>query len=123
NLASPRSIPISMSHMRWLLNGRPFCMLDVASNERVRLDTTEDWLFENPGFRMSMPHPIHLHGGQFQVVERSVMPAWQAEANSVREGLVDEGFRDTVLVMPGEQVKLRMRFDRHPGLFLYHCHN
>jgi FtsP/CotA-like multicopper oxidase with cupredoxin domain len=123
NLASPRSIPISMSHMRWLLNGRPFGMLEVASNERVRLDTTEDWLFENPGFRMSMPHPIHLHGGQFQVVGRSVMPAWQAEANSVREGLVDEGFRDTVLVMPGEQVKLRMRFDRHPGLFLYHCHN
>jgi FtsP/CotA-like multicopper oxidase with cupredoxin domain len=123
NLGDPRLVRISMSHMQWLLNDRPFGMLDVAKNERVRLNTSEDWLLENTGFRMSMPHPIHLHGGQFEVVARSVLPTWNAEAESVREGLIDEGWRDTVLVMPGERVKLRMRFDRHAGLFLYHCHN
>jgi FtsP/CotA-like multicopper oxidase with cupredoxin domain len=35
---------------------------------------------------------------------------------------VDEGWKDTVLVMPGERVKVQLKFV-HPGLFLNHCHN
>jgi blue copper oxidase len=26
-------------------------------------------------------------------------------------------------MMPGERVRVRVRFPRHEGLFLYHCHN
>lgn len=123
NLSAPRRIELSMMHMRWLLNGRSFRMTEVAPDEHVRLDTTEDWEFENVGHRMSLPHPMHLHGGQFQVVARSAAPSGQRPADGVREGLVDEGWHDTVLVMPGERVKIRMRFARYAGLFLYHCHN
>ncbi len=65
---------------------------------------------------MTVPHPIHLHGGQFQVVERSTAPGFESAADSVRLGLLDEGLRDTVLVMPGERVKIRMCFDRHPAV-------
>jgi FtsP/CotA-like multicopper oxidase with cupredoxin domain len=36
---------------------------------------------------------------------------------------VDEGWKDTVLLMPGERIKLLVRFEDYPGLFLYHCHN
>jgi FtsP/CotA-like multicopper oxidase with cupredoxin domain len=36
---------------------------------------------------------------------------------------VDEGWKDTALVMPGERVRVLMRFEHYPGLFLYHCHN
>jgi FtsP/CotA-like multicopper oxidase with cupredoxin domain len=36
---------------------------------------------------------------------------------------VDEGWKDTVLVMPGERVRVLRRFTTFPGLFLYHCHN
>ena len=123
NLSAPRSFRISMMHMQWLLNGRTFRMTEVAADERVKLDTTEDWEFHNLGGMMALPHPIHLHGGQFQVIARSSTPGFEAHADSVREGLLDEGLRDTVLVMPGQSVRIRMRFDRHPGLFLYHCHN
>jgi FtsP/CotA-like multicopper oxidase with cupredoxin domain len=124
NLAAPRAIRISMAHRRgWQLNGSSFGMLEVAPNERVRLDTTEDWEFENLAGMMSMPHPMHLHGGQFQVVSRSVSPRFQTAADSVKDGLIDEGLQDVVLVMPGERVKIRVRFERHAGLFLYHCHN
>lgn len=35
---------------------------------------------------------------------------------------VDQGWKDTVLVMPGDRVKLLMRFADYPGLYLYHCH-
>ena len=39
-----------------------------------------------------------------------------------REGLVDAGWQDTVLVLPGETVRIKIPFTRHPGLYLYHCH-
>ncbi|MBI5651110.1 MAG: multicopper oxidase domain-containing protein, partial [Chloroflexi bacterium] len=29
----------------------------------------------------------------------------------------------TVLLWPSERVKLLMRFEDFPGMFLYHCHN
>lgn len=38
-------------------------------------------------------------------------------------GGVDEGWKDTVLVMPGERIKLLMAFRDYPGTFVYHCHN
>ena len=38
-------------------------------------------------------------------------------------GYLDAGWKDTVLLMPGERVRLMMRFADYDGLFLYHCHN
>ena len=70
-----------------------------------------------------MHHPMHIHGVQFQVVERLVAPEEEASWESLRQGYVDTGWKDTVLVMPGERVRVIMRFDAYPGLFLTHCHN
>ena len=67
---------------------------------------------------MTMAHPIHVHDQQFQVLERR----HGAVSGSVRDGYVDQGWKDTVLVMPGDRVKLLMRFADYPGLYLYHCH-
>jgi FtsP/CotA-like multicopper oxidase with cupredoxin domain len=119
NPDNPRRFPVSMAMMRWLLNARPFAMTEVASNEHIRRGVTEDWEFSNPGGMMSLPHPIHIHGGQFQVVGR----AGESFTRTVADGRIDEGWKDTVLVMPGERVRLRVRFARHAGLFMYHCHN
>jgi FtsP/CotA-like multicopper oxidase with cupredoxin domain len=35
---------------------------------------------------------------------------------------VDAGWTDTVLVLPGETVRVQVPFSRQTGLFLYHCH-
>jgi FtsP/CotA-like multicopper oxidase with cupredoxin domain len=72
---------------------------------------------------MATAHPIHLHGGQFQIVSRAVAPAWQAAASTMTDGLLDEGWKDTFLLMPGQRVRVRVRFANHAGLYLYHCHN
>ena len=65
-----------------------------------------------------MAHPIHLHGRQFRVLSRS-----GGEARHVlREGINDSAALDTVLVLPGETVRIQTTFSRHEGLFLYHCH-
>ena len=34
----------------------------------------------------------------------------------------DKGWTDTVLVLPGETVRVQVTFSRFPGLYLYHCH-
>ncbi len=120
NAGRPRTFYLQMRHMAWTINGRTFEMTGVAPDETVRLGTMELWEFVNQGGGMGMmggmgmPHPMHLHGKQFQVLERSGV---------AHEGYVDEGWKDTVLVMPGERIRFLVRFDDYSGLFLYHCHN
>lgn len=120
NLHQPRRFAISMRMMSWQVNGRRFDMTDVAANEHVKLGSSEEWEFANVSGMMSMPHPMHVHGSQFQVVART---GGDADGDLVRRGIVDEGWKDTVLVLPGETVRIRKRFATHAGLFLYHCHN
>ena len=72
---------------------------------------------------MLLPHPMHVHGKSFQVLSRQVASGMQADWKTVSEGYVDDGWKDTVLVMPGERVQVLVRFEDYTGLFLYHCHN
>ncbi len=124
NTASPRTFTASSGGMmRWLLNDRTFEMEQVAPNEVVQLGTLEIWELANSVGTMEMMHPIHIHGVQFQIVERTVLPSRAAGWETVRQGYVDEGWKDTVLLMPGERVKLMLRFSDYAGLYLYHCHN
>jgi len=58
------------------------------------------------GMMMSMAHPIHLHGQQFQIVSRSVSEDAEADYATVHEGFIDSGLKDTVLVMPGEKIRI-----------------
>jgi FtsP/CotA-like multicopper oxidase with cupredoxin domain len=123
NAASPRRIVATMQHMAFGLNGRSFEMDGVANDEHVKLGTLEAWEFDNPasapmggmGMMMTaMPHPFHVHGGQFQVLRREGV---------THAGYIDDGWKDTVLVMPGERATVLMRFRDYAGVFLYHCHN
>jgi len=131
NQNAPRSFTASMGHMEWLLNRRTFEMEAVAEDETVQLGTTEIWEFinqEDPGGMMNMmgmAHPIHVHGLQFQIIERTPPTNATLKANweAVRMGFVDEGWKDTFLLMPGERVKILLRFADYDGLYLYHCHN
>jgi FtsP/CotA-like multicopper oxidase with cupredoxin domain len=65
---------------------------------------------------------MHLHGGQFQVLKRTRGAGTAGLAAALGDGLTDEGWKDTILVLPGEEVLLLMKFPRFKGLFLYHCH-
>jgi FtsP/CotA-like multicopper oxidase with cupredoxin domain len=117
--ANIRRIPLSFQRMEWLLGGRTFAMDDVAPEETIPAGSTHLWEFMNlaNGMGMQAAHPIHMHGRQFRVVDRT-----GGRANTLRAGLVDDGWRDTVLVLPGETVRVQVTFTRHPGLYLYHCH-
>jgi FtsP/CotA-like multicopper oxidase with cupredoxin domain len=118
--APVRRVPLSFQRMAWLLDGRGFEMRDVAPAETVAAGSTAHWEFVNAGgpMGMQMAHPIHMHGRQFRVVSRS----GASPSNALRDGLVDDGWMDTVLVLPGETVRVQVTFSRFQGLFLYHCH-
>jgi FtsP/CotA-like multicopper oxidase with cupredoxin domain len=95
---------------RHLINGLSYDMNRV--DERIPLGQTERWTFRN---NSGLPHPVHLHGTQFQVQSRSggrneVFP-WEA------------GWKDTVLLMPFETVSVLLRFEHYRGVFPLHCHN
>ncbi|MEN8240653.1 MAG: multicopper oxidase domain-containing protein [Chloroflexota bacterium] len=131
NRRSPRSFVLAMAGMmNWTLNGRTFEMQAVAENEIVKLNDLEVWQFENQvggGMGMmggeSLPHPIHVHGLQYQVIEREISSDGRYAWETLSSGHVDEGWHDTVLVMPGERVKVLLKFEDFTGLYLYHCHN
>jgi FtsP/CotA-like multicopper oxidase with cupredoxin domain len=120
NAGHSKRFNLVMSHMSWTINGRMFRMEQVDNDEKVHMNSLEIWEFINEGGGMgmmggmNMPHPMHLHGKQFQVLERQGV---------LHDGYVDEGWKDTVLLMPGERIRILVRFGDYPGLFLYHCHN
>ena len=119
----PRRVTLSMGHMQWLINGQRY-QPDAAAFEVQR--AVEVWDIENA--KQSMIHPMHLHGFSFQVLGRSNSPAAlrpQATESGGRT-VADLGWKDTVLVWPGETVRIAIDFRQaSPGaqLFLFHCHN
>jgi blue copper oxidase len=127
NLNAERTFDLAMGMgMIWDINGRTFEMDKATKEETVKLGDLEVWNFNNVGGRgmgMSLPHPMHVHGLQFQILDRQINSALKPSWSSISDGLVDEGWHDTVLVMPGERVRILLKFEDFPGLFLYHCHN
>ncbi|MGH8696693.1 MAG: multicopper oxidase family protein [Burkholderiales bacterium] len=117
--AVARRTQLAMQQMRGLLNGRSFEMRAVAPDERLPLGKPAVWTFTNATGMMAMPHPMHLHMVRFRVLERGPRSSLPA---SVAEGIVDDGYRDMVLVFPGETVRLAV-VPTEPGLSMVHCHN
>lgn len=121
---SPRLIVLDQARMRWRINAATY---DTASIPiTVRRGSVEAWDIRN--VPPTMPHPMHLHGFQFRVVSRSGSPAQQRRLAITDSGLAatDLGWKDTVLVWPGETVRIVTDFS-HPFLgdqvYLFHCHN
>ena len=61
-------------------------------------------------------HPIHLHLAHFQVLSRS---SWIGRPPRPQ----DAGWKDTVDLLPDEEVRLAVRFGGYRGKYVFHCHN
>lgn len=92
-----------MSKYMWSINGVAWNPqvppLPIAKGERVALVMTNS---------TGMPHPMHLHGHRFQVVE----------IGGVR---FSGALRDTVRVPPAQRVVVEFDAD-NPGWWAFHCH-
>jgi len=122
--AAQRKIELSMGQMRFLINGRTFRMDEIAFD--VKRGAVEIWNISNP--TLGMPHPMHIHGFSFQVLERIGSPPQIAATARFGQGrtVSDLGWKDTVLVWPGETVRVAIDFAHdYPGdqIYVFHCHN
>ena len=122
--AEPRIFTLSASGSQWLINGARFEM----DSELFRTTTgaTEVWEVRNA--QMSMPHPMHLHGFLFQVVNRQDSPEQIRRLALDQAGRLatDLGWKDTVQIWPGETVRLAVRFQHNfqgDQVYTFHCHN
>lgn len=88
-----------------LIDGRMMDMMRV--DVHARLGATEIWQLENV---VGMDHPFHLHGFQFQVLDRDGVaepfPSW----------------KDVVDVPKHQTVRIIVHYTDYPGKWMYHCH-
>ncbi len=94
-----------MALTQGFINGKAMDMSRV--DVTAPLGATEIWQIEN---LVGLDHPFHLHGFQFQVLDRDGVP---------------EPFRswkDVVNVPKHQTVRFIVRYDNHPGKWMFHCH-
>jgi blue copper oxidase len=122
--ARERPLRLSFNKGRWRINDRVFAMGETPIE--IARGTTEVWLLRN--YHTSMPHAMHLHGFHFEVRERETSPEFVRALAVDEEGRLpsDLGRRDTVLVWPGESLRLAIDFTvafAGPQIYMFHCHN
>ena len=122
--ATVRKISLALQGMRWVINGESFDMNRYPIKSRS--NTVELWDFQNA--KASMPHPMHMHGFSFQVVSRLNSPSQIRKLAQYTSGrlVTDLGWKDTVLVWPGETVRIAIDFtNSYKGdqIYVVHCHN
>ncbi len=92
--------------------------------EQPILGDTEIWNFVNT---TGMVHPMHMHLVMFQVLDRQAFSIVDnvvvPQGSPTTFDLNTTGFKDTVMVMPGEMVRVIATFTDYLGKFPYHCHN
>ena len=88
-----------------IINGHTMDMNRVDISTHV--GATEIWEIANI---VGMDHPFHLHGFQFQVLDR----------NGVAEPYV--AWRDMLNIPKHSTARIIVRYDDYPGKWMFHCH-
>jgi FtsP/CotA-like multicopper oxidase with cupredoxin domain len=122
--ALERPLRLGFAKGRWRINDRVFAMGETPIE--VSRNTVETWLIRN--YFNSMPHAMHIHGFSFEVLERETSPDQIAQLKIDERGRLatDLGRKDTILVWPGESVRIALDFTcPFPGeqTYVFHCHN
>ncbi len=74
-----------------------------ATPYMIKVGQTEVWTIRND---TDFNHPFHLHGFFFEVLDTNLPMQW----------------KDTVDVPQHSVVRIAMKFDDRPGMWMFHCH-
>jgi FtsP/CotA-like multicopper oxidase with cupredoxin domain len=88
-----------------LINGKRMDMARVDVSTIV--GATEIWEIENI---VGMDHPFHLHGFQFQVLDRDGVPEPYRT------------WKDMLNIPKHTSARIIVRYDDYPGKWMFHCH-
>jgi FtsP/CotA-like multicopper oxidase with cupredoxin domain len=122
----------------WTVNGKVFDPNRIDAG--IEQGTAEVWIFRNGG--NSWSHPIHSHFTEFLILEVNGVPfdrGWVQdwhEGEEVHVPYFDGGpkpkpikrfmggqRRDVATLLPGDEVKVVMRWTDFLGKYVMHCHN
>lgn len=123
----------------WTINGKVFDPNRVDAG--VEQGTAEIWTFRNGG--NSWSHPVHCHFTEFIILEingRPYRPGFLQTEGGRRDVFVDRldpadevrprigtfmggPRRDVATLLPGDEIKVYIRFQDFLGKYVMHCHN
>lgn len=87
------------------INGKQMDMNRI--DFKLPADSTEIWTIVNVGMgMMQVPHSFHVHDVQFSIISM----------NGAKPPPLFSGPKDTVLLMPGDEVVIALRFQDYTGL-------
>jgi len=92
------------------INGKSMDMNRI--DQTIKVNDTEIWEVSH---HSDLPHPFHVHDVQFLILTRDGSPPAENEA----------GWKDTVLVMPREMVRIIAHFSDFTDPdkpYMFHCH-
>lgn len=118
NVARRREFRFDRSNSQFTINGLVFDGNRIDANPRE--GDTEIWtVYNNSG---GWVHPVHIHLVNFKILDRNGRPPHPWET----------GWKDTVLVGEGEEIRVMMRWPKVPVTdepdsfshkYVFHCHN
>jgi FtsP/CotA-like multicopper oxidase with cupredoxin domain len=92
----------------WTVNGKIFDVEHPAAI--VKRGTAEIWILKGKG---SWHHPVHIHLEECRILTRNGRPPPPHEI----------GRKDVIVLAPGEEVRVFIRFRDFVGKYMMHCHN
>jgi blue copper oxidase len=119
-----RDFTLTTTGALWRMNGKTYKADEVPI--KLARGVREVWSFNNS--QRAMPHPMHLHGFSFVVLERKDSPDQVSALAVDAQGRLanDLGINDTVTVWPGETVRIAVDFSHAfdtAQRYVVHCHN
>jgi FtsP/CotA-like multicopper oxidase with cupredoxin domain len=99
-----KTVTFSVTDGKFKINNECFHHDYVMPEFRLKKGAIEEWKLVNTS---GGPHPFHIHVNPFQMVNA--------------DGTLGE-WRDTIIIPPGGELRMRTRIERFTGRFVLHCH-
>jgi FtsP/CotA-like multicopper oxidase with cupredoxin domain len=107
-VARTRNFKFNRTNGQWAINNLFFDPTRIDADPKRGVP--EIWTLETSG---GWAHPIHTHCNDFRILsinDNPPPPEWS-------------GRKDTVSLLPGDKVKILVRFTDFTGRYVAHCHN
>ncbi|MEM7057773.1 MAG: multicopper oxidase family protein [Pseudomonadota bacterium] len=104
---TPCSDGTGLCATRFMVNNRPF---SKEFTRKLKLGTASEWTLETAKTSFAPVHPFHIHVNPFEMQRTGP------------DGKPQTVWKDTVLVVQGQPLKVRSRYEDYTGKFVLHCH-
>ncbi len=108
-VAVRRTWEFGRNNGQWAINGQLYDGGVVRAAPRQ--GTAEIWTLKNGGGGWA--HPIHMHFEEFRILTR----------NGTTPPPHERGRKDVIVLGPGEEAEVYLKFRDFTGRYLMHCHN